>query len=123
MSTWKPAGPSPGGKEPERLLAALERAATRLGAPGITTLTGVFSRWEEAVGPQIAAHARPRSLWKGVLVVSVDQPAWGAQLRFMSGQVLARLREVVGDEGIVEMRVKVATEAANTPRGTGRSGR
>jgi predicted nucleic acid-binding Zn ribbon protein len=78
----------------------------------------VFSRWEEAVGAGVAAHARPVSLNDGVLVVAVDQPGWATQLRYLSADLLLRLADVAG-EGVVrriEIRVEGGPKVSKRPR-------
>lgn len=57
---------------------------------------GVFGRWEEAVGPAVAAHVQPVKLDGTTLVVEVDDPAWATQLKFLEGTMRARLAEVAG---------------------------
>lgn len=49
--------------------------------------------WDEVVGPQIAARARPSRIRDGVLEVRVDQPVWMQQLQLMKPKILARLNE------------------------------
>ena len=57
---------------------------------------GVFGRWDDAVGPTVAAHVRPVRLDQGVLTVEADEPAWATQVKFLSGTITARLAEVAG---------------------------
>lgn len=59
---------------------------------------GVFGRWDEAVGPTVAAHVRPVRLDQGVLTVEADEPAWATQVKFLAGTITARLAEVAGVE-------------------------
>jgi predicted nucleic acid-binding Zn ribbon protein len=77
----------------------------------------VFSRWEEVVGPGIAAHATPRSLTDGVLVVGVDQPGWATQLRYLTNDLLQRLKEVAGPGvvGRIDIRVEGGPQKAKRP--------
>jgi len=56
--------------------------------------------WDQAVGPQIAAHARPSRLRKTVLEVTVDQPVWMQQLQLMKPQLLAKLNAHLGQAPI-----------------------
>jgi len=102
---------------PRPVKDSLEHLARRLGAPTATSLGAVFSRWEEAVGTTVAAHARPLSLTDGVLVVAVDQPGWATQLRYLSSDLLARLAEVAGDGvvGRIDIRVDSGPEKAKRP--------
>lgn len=49
--------------------------------------------WDEVVGPQIAARARPIRIREGVLEVRVEQPVWMQQLQLLKPKILARLNE------------------------------
>ena len=67
---------------------------------------GVFGRWDDAVGPTVAAHVRPVRLDQGVLTVEADEPAWATQVKFLSSTITARLAEVAGvDIEHIEVRV------------------
>lgn len=57
---------------------------------------GVFGRWEDAVGSNVAAHVRPVRLDQGVLTVEADEPAWATQVKFLAGTITTRLAEVAG---------------------------
>jgi predicted nucleic acid-binding Zn ribbon protein len=85
----------------------LDRVTRRLGVPGWSVLTAIFSRWEDLVGADIAAHAQPRSLRDGVLLIAVDQPAWAGQLKFMTADLIRRIHESVAGSGVTEIRIKV----------------
>ena len=102
---------------PRPVSDSLEPLARRLGAPTARSLGAVFSRWEEAVGATVAAHARPVSLADGVLVVAVDQPGWATQLRYLSGDLLGRLAEVAGEGvvGRIDIRVDSGPQKAKRP--------
>jgi predicted nucleic acid-binding Zn ribbon protein len=102
---------------PRPVADGLEHLARRLGAPTASALGVVFSRWEEVVGPGIAGHATPKSLVDGVLVVAVDQPGWATQLRYLSNDLLQRLREVAGEGvvGRIDIRVDGGPQKAKRP--------
>jgi YD repeat-containing protein len=83
------------------LSSALDELLGTLAPPGVVsassaTVGGVFARWDDAVGPQVAAHARPVRLAEGRLVVEVDEPGWATQLRYLEADLLERLRAVAG---------------------------
>jgi predicted nucleic acid-binding Zn ribbon protein len=86
---------------------SLDRVARFFGAPPARVLTTVFSRWEQLVGPEIAAHASPKSLRNGTLVVVADQPAWAAQLRFMATDLVRRIQAEV--EATEVRRIEIRT--------------
>lgn len=68
---------------------------------------GVFGRWEDAVGADVAAHVRPVRLDERVLTVEADEPAWATQVKFLSGTIASRLAEVAGVR-IDRVEVRVA---------------
>ena len=73
--------------------------------PSSRAVGGVFARWDDIVGANIAANVRPLRL-EGVLVVEVTDPAWATQVRLLSDRLRARLSEVVGvDVHTVDVRV------------------
>ena len=108
MSTWRPL-PRPGGDRPEPrpVAESLDRMARRLGAPRASVLSAVFARWEEIVGPSVAAHVHPLSLRGRVLVVATDQPAWASQLRFLVPELLGRLASIAGEEAVEQVEIRV----------------
>ena len=120
--TWRPTPPTPFEREPEAVAASLDRAARSLGLPGAGVLAAVFSRWEAAVGADIAGHARPLSLRDGVLVVGVDQPGWATQLRYLSTELLERLAEVTPQGSVTELRIAVEGAPRTTRRTRSRPG-
>jgi predicted nucleic acid-binding Zn ribbon protein len=78
----------------------------------VELLTALFAHWEDLVGREIAAHAQPRSLRDGVLLVCADQPAWATQLRYLGSHLLDRIRTQTNGGEVAEIRVIVA---ASTP--------
>ena len=75
---------------------ALGEVASRMGAGRAEVVGAVFGRWDEIVGPAVAAHVRPVRVDGVTLVVSADHPAWATQLRHLAPDILARLAEVCG---------------------------
>ena len=106
MSTWRPSQPPPGERDPRKLSDLLDSTTRRLGGPSTGTAAAVFSRWEDVVGPDIAGHARPVSLQRGVLLLHVDHPAWAGQLRFMTADLLTRLADA-GAADVAEIHIRV----------------
>lgn len=92
--------------EPVPLSSALDRVMTSLRGTDRAELGGLFGRWDEAVGAQIAAHVRPVKLDGGTLLVEADDPAWATQVKFLTDTIVERLRTVAGvDARRVEVRV------------------
>lgn len=60
------------------------------------TAMQIEKAWPEAVGPDIASHARPGSLCNGVLTVLVKSSVWLAELRReANATLLPKLRSVL----------------------------
>jgi predicted nucleic acid-binding Zn ribbon protein len=124
VSTWRPSEPPPGERDPRRISELLDRTTRRLGGPSSGTTTAVFSRWEELVGPDIAAHSHPVSLHDGVLTLAVDHPAWATQLRFMTAELLTRIGDVTAAAGNGEVReIRLRVTGQPTPETPFRGGR
>lgn len=117
MSTWRPSSPPPGEQEPKKLSELLDRTARRLGGPSSGTTSALFARWDQVVGEDIAAHARPVSLHDGTLVLAVDHPAWATQLRYMTSDLLTRISEATGRAEVTNIHIRVASEQAKRTAG------
>jgi hypothetical protein len=51
----------------------------------------ILERWADAVGPAVAARARPEGLRDGVLTVRVASSPWMAELAFLKPRLLDRI--------------------------------
>ncbi|MFB9832499.1 DUF721 domain-containing protein, partial [Actinoallomurus acaciae] len=78
---------------------------------------GVFGRWPQIVGPELAEHTKPESFEEGVLVIAADSANWATQVRLLAANLVKRLNEDLG-HGTVQ-RVKVVGPASGQ-RGKGR---
>lgn len=83
-------------RDPVPISSSLDGVVRSLRGPSRTAVSGVFGRWDEAVGAQVAAHVRPVKLDEGVLLVEVDDPAWATQVKFLAPTITQRLDEVAG---------------------------
>ena len=108
--TWRPLPSHPGEDHPHKLGRSLDDVARAIGAPPAEALSVVFSRWEQVVGSAVAAHSRPVSLVRSTLVVSVDDPAWATQMRYLGATILTRITEAVGREVASRLEVRVRPE-------------
>ena len=89
---------------PRPLSEALQRLTGAL-APA-STLARVQEVWEDAVGPAIAAEARPTAEHDGVLTIACAAAVWAQELNLMAEVVLARLNAAMGAEQIRELRCR-----------------
>ena len=86
-----------------RALAGAVRAVRDEVAPA-TPLAAVEAVWAELVGPAIAAAARPVAERDGVLVVGCESSVWADQLDLMQADLLARLRDRLGERAPRSLR-------------------
>jgi predicted nucleic acid-binding Zn ribbon protein len=76
--------------------------------PAPDVLSQVFARWEELVGPDVAAHAVPKTLRDGVLTIVVDHPAWASSLRLLTADLLRRIAAATDEGTVTELVLTVA---------------
>jgi predicted nucleic acid-binding Zn ribbon protein len=73
------------------LVASLDRVVRSLQGPGAQATHTVFGRWVDLVGASVAAHATPIKIERERLLVSVDEPGWATQLRYLEADLVAKL--------------------------------
>jgi hypothetical protein len=64
-------------------------------------------RWDEVVGPDLAARCEPVRLAGGTLVVRAESQAWATQLRYLLPQLVTNANAVLGDGSVREVRLVV----------------
>lgn len=90
------------------------------GRPKVTALATVLGRWEEIAGATLAGHTRPVRMTGAALVVATDHPARATQVRLLSGELLARVREVTGfSPEEIRVVVRPGIGGPSTPREDG----
>jgi predicted nucleic acid-binding Zn ribbon protein len=101
---------APDPDEPLSIARSLDGVVRSLRGPSRRDVGGVFGRWDEAVGEQVAQHVRPLKLDGGTLTVEVDDPAWATQVKFLASTIIERLRSVAGVE-VADLAVRVDPRA------------
>ncbi|GIH97997.1 DUF721 domain-containing protein [Planobispora takensis] len=77
---------------------------------------GVFGRWHEIVGTDMAAHTKPQSFTDGEVLVLADSTAWATQVRLLAGTLVRRLNEELGDGTVKRVNVQ-GPQAGPRPSG------
>lgn len=93
-------------KHAERVSSLLKQL---LGQPGLgeqITRHQAWLVWDQLVGEQIAARARPLKLRKGVLEVQVDHPVWMQQLQMLKPTILAKINAKIPNAGITDIYLR-----------------
>jgi len=62
--------------------------------------------WDQLVGEQIAARARPRRLRRGVLEIAVDHPVWMQQLHMLKPTILEKINTRIPNAGITDIYLR-----------------
>ncbi|MDF5756174.1 DciA family protein [Spongiactinospora sp. TRM90649] len=102
--------------DPQLLGSAIRDLLAFRGWEQEVAVGGVFGRWRDIVGPDLAAHTKPETFTEGEVVVSADSTAWATQVRLLAATLVRRLNEELG-EGTVR-RVKVqGPQRGPRPRG------
>jgi len=103
-----PAEPSPTDEGRLRPVGeSLDAVMRGLGAPEASGVHLVFDRWSEVVGEALAARTRPLRIDGGRLVLSVDEPAIATHVRFLQGELLARLETLLGPGRVTALDLRV----------------
>ena len=66
------------------------------------------TRWEDVVGPKLAAVSAPAKLEQGTLTVAAETNAWSAQLGFLRDEIRHAANELLGREEVHRVQVTVA---------------
>lgn len=94
----------------------MSRAAPRPLAAALAQLTGALAPasplarvqevWESAVGPAVAASARPTAEHDGVLTVTCAAAVWAQELDLMAAELIPRINAELGTESIGSLRCR-----------------
>jgi predicted nucleic acid-binding Zn ribbon protein len=104
-------------RDPARISELLEPQARRIGMDSGVLVGRVWASWPHIVGPEVAAHAEPTSLRKGVLRVRADSPAWSTELSYLADELRRRINEAVAHDLVEEVRVWSGPGRVSRPRG------
>jgi predicted nucleic acid-binding Zn ribbon protein len=93
-------------EDPQPLSTALDALLGDQGWRTAAAIGSVFGRWDQLVGPDVAAHTRPERFHDGELVVIADSAAWATQVRLLTSAVLRRLNEELGHGTVTRVVVR-----------------
>ncbi|AUH67499.1 MULTISPECIES: DUF721 family protein [Gordonia] len=100
---WSGAGPDP--RDPQPLGSMVGRVAKQHGWESRISEGALFGMWPSIVGDDIASHADPTRLEGTVLHVRAESTAWATQLRYMQGQIIAKIAKVIGHGMVTSLRI------------------
>jgi predicted nucleic acid-binding Zn ribbon protein len=98
-------GAHPDDRDPQTLDATIGRLVAEHGWGTDVAVHGVFSRWHQIVGREVAEHCRPERYADARLTVRADSTAWATQVRLLAPTVVRRLNEELGDGTVAVLDV------------------
>lgn len=101
----KASGAHPDARDPQLLEGSLGRLVSERGWALDLRVHGVFGRWPQLVGAEVAQHCNPVSFADGKLTVQTDSTAWATQLRLLAPQLVKRLNEELGHGSVTVIDV------------------
>ena len=93
-------------EDPQPLSTAFDGLLADQGWQTEAAVGSVFGRWDQLVGPDVAAHTRPEQFNDGELVVIADSAAWATQMRLLTSAVLRRLNTELGHGTVTRVVVR-----------------
>jgi len=82
-------------RHPARIAEIIPQTFQRLGLDARFRQGEIWVVWPKVVGPQIATHAQPHTLWHGRLIVHVTDSVWLHHLSMMRHKLVAALNETL----------------------------
>ncbi|GAA2757381.1 DUF721 domain-containing protein [Actinopolymorpha rutila] len=109
-------GAGPDDRDPQVLDSTIGRLVNERGWTTDVAVAGALARWDNIVGPDVAAHCRAERYVDAELTVRADSTAWATQVRLLAPSLVRRLNEELGD-GTVRRVVVLGPSAPSWQRG------
>ena len=92
--------------DPQPLSTALDGLLRDQGWRLAAAVGSVFGRWDQLVGPDVAAHTRPERFSDGELLVIADSAAWATQVRLLAATLVRALNAELGHGTVTRVVVR-----------------
>jgi predicted nucleic acid-binding Zn ribbon protein len=93
-------------EDPQPLNAAISGLIEEQGWRLQAKAGAMFGRWDQIVGPELAAHTRPDGFADGELTITADSTAWATQVRLLAAALVRRLNIELGDGSVTRVKVR-----------------
>jgi len=93
-------------EDPQPLNAAISGLIDEQGWRLQAKAGAMFGRWDQIVGPELAAHTRPDGFADGELTITADSTAWATQVRLLAAALVRRLNAELGDGSVTRVKVR-----------------
>jgi predicted nucleic acid-binding Zn ribbon protein len=94
-------------REPVHIGSIIDRVIRNCRPEPVGQLAKVWDIWDQAVGPTIAANAKPVAFKGKLLLVKVNSSPWLQQLQFLKADILVKVNRALGRELIGDIRFKI----------------
>jgi len=96
---------SGGTRDPQTLGQAVDDLLAERGWQQESAVASLMSRWEEIVGPDLAAHVAPVSFQDGVLTLQAESTAWATQTRLLQNDLRRAIDQDLGGGVVTDLTV------------------
>ena len=93
-------------RDPQPLGRSVDRLLSERGWQTELAVAGAVGRWDQVVGPEVAAHVTPERFEDSVLYVRADSTAWATQMTYLAPSVVRRLNEELGAGTVHRLQVQ-----------------
>ena len=70
-------------------------------------ITALHDNWNKIVNVIIASHSKPERIFKNVLYIAADHPAYSNEIILMKSMIMERLNSDYGFNDIKDVRVEI----------------
>lgn len=98
-------GAAPDDRDPQLLDATVDRLIAEQGWSTDVAVAGALARWDQIVGPDVAAHCKAERFADAELTVRADSTAWATQVRMLAPTLVKRLNDDLGDGTVRRVHV------------------
>ncbi len=75
--------------------------------------TGLFSGWNEIVGPEISMHVAPADVKNNFLILEADHPGWIQKIRMQQESILKEIWSRYPELGIKRLKISIGKGKKN----------
>jgi len=91
---------------PQNLSHILSRMLKDLGLEENAKRYEAITKWEEIVGPKVAAVTKPERISHGTLIVKVTSSVWKYELTMRKQEILSKIHQVTGSVEVKDIQWK-----------------
>jgi hypothetical protein len=102
-------------KKPKPIRTVLDQTLRALEIDVPLKAYSIWRAWEEIVGPSVALHAQPRSIYNRILFINVSHSTWIQQLQFLKSTLTEKINSYLGEPLIEDIRFKLGKIAPTPP--------